>query len=152
MRKLRMGMVGGGQGAFIGWVHRFAAALDQQIEMTAGCFSRDRENTKYLLPKDVDLGERLNSINSFLEVDLPPYGPYELGGRFQLKKTGYYLSDLNVRVNQSHMTGKMSLETGVRPPRLDIDLTTRTLQIDDFDGDSYTSRDGDMSKNWVTAA
>lgn len=45
-RKLRMGMVGGGQGAFIGWVHRFAAALDQQIEMTAGCFSRDRENTK----------------------------------------------------------------------------------------------------------
>ncbi len=77
-------------------------------------------------------GERLNSINSFLEVDLPPYGPYELGGRFQLKESGYYLSDLNVRVNQSHMTGKMSLETVVRPPRLDIDLTTRTLRIDDF--------------------
>jgi uncharacterized protein involved in outer membrane biogenesis len=77
-------------------------------------------------------GERLNSINTFLEVDLPPYGPYELGGRFQLKETGYYLSDLNVRVNQSHLTGTMSLETGVRPPRLDIDLTTRTLQIDDF--------------------
>jgi uncharacterized protein involved in outer membrane biogenesis len=77
-------------------------------------------------------GERLNSINTFLEVDLPPYGPYELGGRFQLKETGYYLSDLNVRVNQSHLTGTMSLETGVRPPRLDIDLTTPTLQIDDF--------------------
>jgi uncharacterized protein involved in outer membrane biogenesis len=77
-------------------------------------------------------GERLNSINSFLEVDLPPYGPYELGSRFQLKETGYYLSDLNVRVNQSHMTGKMSLETVARPPRLDIDLTTRTLRIDDF--------------------
>ena len=45
-RKLKMGMVGGGQGAFIGWVHRMAAALDQQIEMTAGCFSRDYENTK----------------------------------------------------------------------------------------------------------
>lgn len=45
-RKLRMGMVGGGQGAFIGGVHRMAAALDQQIEMTAGCFSRDYENTK----------------------------------------------------------------------------------------------------------
>jgi hypothetical protein len=28
--------------------------------------------------------ERLNNINKFLEVDLPPYGPYELGGRFQL--------------------------------------------------------------------
>ncbi len=45
-RKLRMGMVGGGQGAFIGWVHRMAAALDQQVECVAGCFSRDFENTK----------------------------------------------------------------------------------------------------------
>jgi len=45
-RKLRMGMVGGGQGAFIGWVHRMAAALDQQVDFVAGCFSRDFENTK----------------------------------------------------------------------------------------------------------
>ncbi len=45
-RKLRMGMVGGGQGAFIGGVHRMAAALDGQIELVAGCFSRDYENTK----------------------------------------------------------------------------------------------------------
>ena len=44
-RKLRMGMVGGGQGAFIGGVHRMAAALDQQIDLVAGCFSRDPENT-----------------------------------------------------------------------------------------------------------
>ena len=45
-RKIRMGMVGGGEGAFIGGVHRMAAALDGQIELTAGCFSRDWENTK----------------------------------------------------------------------------------------------------------
>jgi uncharacterized protein involved in outer membrane biogenesis len=77
-------------------------------------------------------GERLNSINNFLEIDLPPYGPYELGGRFQLRQDGYYLSDLNVRVNQSHMTGNMGLNTVARPARLDIDLTTRTLQMDDF--------------------
>jgi predicted dehydrogenase len=45
-RKLRMGMVGGGQGAFIGGVHRIAATLDQQIEVVAGCFSRDPANTQ----------------------------------------------------------------------------------------------------------
>ncbi len=45
-RKLRMGMVGGGQGAFIGAVHRMAAALDGQIELVAGCFSRDPNNTR----------------------------------------------------------------------------------------------------------
>ncbi len=45
-RKLRMGMIGGGQGAFIGVVHRMAAAMDQQIDLVAGCFSRDPDNTK----------------------------------------------------------------------------------------------------------
>jgi predicted dehydrogenase len=45
-RKLRMGMVGGGQGAFIGGVHRIAAALDGQIDLVAGVFSRDFQNTQ----------------------------------------------------------------------------------------------------------
>lgn len=40
-RKLRMGMVGGGQGAFIGAVHRTAAIMDGQIELVAGAFSSD---------------------------------------------------------------------------------------------------------------
>jgi predicted dehydrogenase len=45
-RKLRMGMVGGGPGAFIGAVHRLAAALDGQAELVAGVFSRDWDSTR----------------------------------------------------------------------------------------------------------
>jgi len=45
LRKLRMGMIGGGEGAFIGGVHRIAAALDQQVDLVAGVFSRDWANT-----------------------------------------------------------------------------------------------------------
>lgn len=41
---LRMGMVGGGQGAFIGDVHRLAARLDGKIDLVCGAFSRDPEN------------------------------------------------------------------------------------------------------------
>ncbi len=40
-RRLRLGMVGGGQGAFIGAVHRIAARLDDRYELVAGCFSAD---------------------------------------------------------------------------------------------------------------
>ncbi|MDD5599241.1 MAG: Gfo/Idh/MocA family oxidoreductase [Victivallaceae bacterium] len=40
-RKLRMGMVGGGPGAFIGEVHRKAARLDGKIEVAAGAFDID---------------------------------------------------------------------------------------------------------------
>ena len=45
-RKIRMGMVGGGHGAFIGGVHRIAAALDQQIELVCGAFSSDPDRSK----------------------------------------------------------------------------------------------------------
>ncbi len=45
-RKIRYGMVGGGRGAFIGAVHRIAAALDQQIELVCGAFSSDPERSK----------------------------------------------------------------------------------------------------------
>lgn len=44
-RKLRMGMVGGGEGSFIGAVHRIAARLDGQIELVCGCFSSHPENS-----------------------------------------------------------------------------------------------------------
>jgi predicted dehydrogenase len=40
-RRLRMGMVGGGAGSFIGPVHRMAAELDGDIELVAGAFSQD---------------------------------------------------------------------------------------------------------------
>lgn len=45
-RKLRMGMVGGGRGAFIGAVHRMAANLDGKIELVAGAFSSSPEKSK----------------------------------------------------------------------------------------------------------
>ncbi len=45
-RKLRMGMVGGGRGAFIGSVHRMAARLDGEIDLVAGCFSADPAKSK----------------------------------------------------------------------------------------------------------
>ena len=39
-RRIRLGMVGGGQGAFIGAVHRIAARMDDRYELVAGAQSR----------------------------------------------------------------------------------------------------------------
>lgn len=52
-RKIRYGMVGGGPGAFIGEVHRMAAAIDGNIELVAGSFSSDPQKTR-------KMGERLH--------------------------------------------------------------------------------------------
>ncbi len=45
-RKLRMGMIGGGPGAFIGAVHRIAAFMDGETELVCGAFSSDPEKSK----------------------------------------------------------------------------------------------------------
>ena len=41
MRKIRLGMVGGGHGAFIGGVHRIAARMDGRFDLVAGALSSD---------------------------------------------------------------------------------------------------------------
>ncbi|MDB4721193.1 Gfo/Idh/MocA family oxidoreductase [Verrucomicrobiales bacterium] len=63
-RKLRMGMVGGGRGAFIGAVHRMAANLDGKIELVAGAFSSSAEKSK------------LSGEDFFLDPDRV-YGSYQ---------------------------------------------------------------------------
>ncbi len=45
-RKIRMGIVGGGPGSFIGPVHRIAAELDGRIELVAGAFSQAPERSR----------------------------------------------------------------------------------------------------------
>jgi predicted dehydrogenase len=65
-RKLRMGMVGGGRGAFIGGVHRRAANLDGNIELVAGAFSSDPKKSK-LSGKDFHL-DSSRVYNSYQEM------------------------------------------------------------------------------------
>ncbi|MGN6122503.1 MAG: gfo/Idh/MocA family oxidoreductase, partial [Sphingomonas oligoaromativorans] len=45
-RKMRYGMVGGGEGAFIGAVHRMAAALDGETMLVCGAFSTDGDRNR----------------------------------------------------------------------------------------------------------
>jgi len=56
-RKLKMGMIGGGTGSFIGDVHRRAAAIDGMIDLVCGAFSSNKEKSKtsgkaLFLPED----------------------------------------------------------------------------------------------------
>src|SRR3954452_9629291 len=53
-RKLRMALVGGGQGAFIGRVHSIAATLDNRATLVAGALSSDPAKAKASAP-DYDI-------------------------------------------------------------------------------------------------
>lgn len=74
-RKIRMGMVGGGVGAFIGGVHRMAAALDGEIELVCGAFSSDPAKSKVsgealFLPPSRVYGSYAEMIKKELELPL----------------------------------------------------------------------------------
>ena len=45
-RRIRLGMVGGGTGAFIGYVHRIAARMDGEFQLVAGALSSDPARAK----------------------------------------------------------------------------------------------------------
>jgi len=74
-RKIRMGMVGGGRGAFIGAIHRIAANIDGQIELVCGAFSSDPQRSRdsgadFFLPPDRCYGTFDEMIKR--EAALPP--------------------------------------------------------------------------------
>lgn len=73
-RKIRMGMVGGGPDAFIGAVHRRAAALDGLIELVCGAFSSDPDRSRragrsLFLPQERCYGDYRRMMES--EAALP---------------------------------------------------------------------------------
>jgi predicted dehydrogenase len=67
-RKLRMGIVGGGQGSFIGRVHVTAAVLDNRATLVAGAFSSDAARSKASAADyDVPAGRAYGSYTEMFE-------------------------------------------------------------------------------------
>jgi len=66
-RKLRMALVGGGQGAFIGRVHATAAVLDNRAVLVAGCLSSNAEKAKASAPDyDIPAARAYTSIGELI--------------------------------------------------------------------------------------
>jgi predicted dehydrogenase len=70
-RKLRVGIVGGGRGSFIGAVHRIAAELDDQAELVAGAMATDPQRAResaeaWYLKRSYDSFEEMAKVESKL--------------------------------------------------------------------------------------
>ncbi|WP_037228705.1 Gfo/Idh/MocA family protein, partial [Rhodopirellula baltica] len=69
-RKLRMGIVGGGLGSFIGRVHTVAAGLDNRSELVAGAFSSNPERSRNSAPGyGVDESRAYGSYEAMLDAE-----------------------------------------------------------------------------------
>src|SRR5579859_3998035 len=69
-RKLRMGLVGGGQGAFIGRVHATAAIMDGRAVLVAGALSADPAKAKASAPDyDIPADRAYGSYQEMLDAE-----------------------------------------------------------------------------------
>ena len=100
-RRIRLGMVGGGQGAFIGAVHRIASRIDDQYELVAGALSST--------PK--------KAIASALEIGIAAdraYGSFEEMAKAEGKRTDGIEAVAIVTPNHMHApAAKAFLKAGV---------------------------------------
>src|SRR5947207_5071674 len=70
-RKLKMGLVGGGQGAFIGRVHATAAILDNRAALVAGALSSDPAKAKASAPDyDIKPDRAYGSVKDMIAAEL----------------------------------------------------------------------------------
>jgi uncharacterized protein involved in outer membrane biogenesis len=78
-------------------------------------------------------GERFDTLNELARVQLPPWGPWSLSGRFLTSGSGYEVPDLQLRVGDSRLEGRGSYSAAGVRPRVDMKLTAPHVQLDDFE-------------------
>ncbi|HEY1861992.1 MAG TPA: Gfo/Idh/MocA family oxidoreductase [Gemmataceae bacterium] len=129
-RKLRMGLVGGGQGAFIGRVHSIAATLDNRATLEAGALSSDPAKAKASAPDyDIPTARAYGSFQEmakaeaklpesarvdFVSVATPNHTHYEIAKTFA--EAGFNVvcdKPLTFDLAQAEELAKVAQKTGV---------------------------------------
>jgi uncharacterized protein involved in outer membrane biogenesis len=122
-----------------------------QIEMAQALFDLEGNINLITANRQLDLkamvkGERLDHFNRLLDLDLPPLPLYQAGGHLILSKDQVRLSQLELLVNQSRLTGEMRADLSGPVPLVTMALTSPLIQLDDFLFDDWSPRDVDPEK------
>ncbi|MDJ0817557.1 MAG: AsmA family protein [Desulfobacterales bacterium] len=89
--------------------------------------------TQILKLKAEVAGDRLDSLNGLLDLDLPPLKSYRSAAQLTLKEKHAELSNFEVQVGQTKLAGKMTVDNSGAKSKSKIDLTAPLIQLDDFD-------------------
>ncbi|OEU48183.1 MAG: hypothetical protein BA861_01125 [Desulfobacterales bacterium S3730MH5] len=78
-------------------------------------------------------GNRLDSLNGLLGIDLPPLKSYKTGALLTMRHKRVDLSDLVIQVGKSKLFGKMAIDNTGSRPKSTIELSAPLIQLNDFD-------------------
>lgn len=77
-------------------------------------------------------GQRLDSLNDLVRVELPPWGPWSLRGPIRKTAKGYDVQALTLAVGQSRLGGSGQLDLSGPRPRAEVRVAAPSIQLDDF--------------------
>lgn len=120
-------------------------ALDIDAELAgtrlevAGRLLRDKSRG-YAMELQTELaGDRMNSLDRILGTQLPPFGPYRIGGVLVTGKEGIGLHDMIVMVGESRLKGRLDVSRAAGESAADTallgvrgELSAETIQLNDF--------------------
>jgi len=89
--------------------------------------------SKSLQLKTSVTGNRLDSLNGLIGVDLPPLKSYKIGALLTMKDKRVDLSDFVIQVGKSKLVGKMVIDNTGSRPKSTIELSAPLIQLNDFD-------------------
>jgi uncharacterized protein involved in outer membrane biogenesis len=91
-------------------------------------------------------GERLDSLNGLLDLDLPPLKSYKAAAQLAMRRDRIDLTDLILQVGKSKLTGKLTADRSGGKPDVVIDLNSPLIQLNDFDLGDWSPEKGDAGQ------
>jgi uncharacterized protein involved in outer membrane biogenesis len=96
-------------------------------------------------------GTRMDSLNELLGVNMPPLGPYQIGGSLASKKDNHIgLYDMAVQLGDSKLHGELILSAPANEagkpgqnPFLQARLNAQSIQLNDFQFEGWSPWMGD---------
>jgi uncharacterized protein involved in outer membrane biogenesis len=123
------------------WMEIRMDIAETRFDLT-GDINISEANTKLQMKASVK-GDRLDSLDGLLKLDLPSLESYGASALFTMRKKHYELSDLEVYVRESKLTGRMVLDSSGTRPLATIELIAPAIQLDDFDLGDWSPEEGD---------
>ena len=111
----------------------------------SGNLSRINDDPSVQLKLNVK-GQNLSHLNQLISSDLPPWGPWQLNGRFNMSKARYAIDDLSLQIGDSQLEGRGQFKTTSTPPEGELFLRAKSIQLNDFDTSKWKSEKNIPSK------
>ncbi len=92
-------------------------------------------------------GDRLDSLNGLLRLDLPPLQSYKAAFELSIRRDRIELTDFAIQVGKSQLTGMMTADKSGGKPEVTVELNSPLIQLNDFDVGEWSPEKNDSKQS-----